>query len=245
MSDCLVSRGVRVRFLPPAPIDFSPEPELKGYRWTGSSWFSASGRSLGDNTLGWARFRRHGPGRRQADASHAFAPPSPGRPRPLSSVEERRASNPYAGVRLAQRAPTACLARRTQAALLKRPDQVRLLGGAPSASRSFSSQDACMPCRRRGCESFPRPQERMNGRAAYGGGLLDRRGHQRPPLVRIQLHPPEQRVPDRQSRVIGVNAGRRPGGRVFEPRLGSSVILGDTMPGHLRRCSSTGRAHAF
>jgi hypothetical protein len=52
-----------------------------------------------------------------------------------------------------------CLARRTQVALLKRPDQVRLLGGAPSKSRSFSSQDACVPCRRQGCKSPPRPQQ--------------------------------------------------------------------------------------
>ena len=37
------------------------------------------------------------------DASHASAPPFPGRPRcPLSSVEEQRASNPCAGVRIVQ-----------------------------------------------------------------------------------------------------------------------------------------------
>ena len=53
MSDCLVSRGLRVRFLPPAPTVRSTEPELKGSR-TGSSWFQAPG-SLGNNTLGFHR----------------------------------------------------------------------------------------------------------------------------------------------------------------------------------------------
>ena len=107
MSDCLVSRGLRVQFLPPAPTDPLPEPELKGYRWTGVAGFQhpadplATTRSASIYALSWS-----GPAAGQMLRT-PLAPPSPGRlPRPLSSVEERRASIPYAGVRLAQRAPT-------------------------------------------------------------------------------------------------------------------------------------------
>ena len=97
----------------------------------------------------------------RADASHASCAVVPGPPLALL------AQGKSAGLRTRMRAfesprglqPT-CLARRTQAALLKRPDQVRLLGGAPSRSRSFRSKDACVPCRRQGCKSPPRPQRK-------------------------------------------------------------------------------------
>ena len=43
---------------------------------------------------------------------------------------------------------------------------------------------------------------RMDGREAYGGDLLNRRGRHRPPLVRIRLHPPSNR-PESGPAVVG------------------------------------------
>jgi hypothetical protein len=146
MSDCLVSRGLRVQFLPPAPTRFIVRAGAGGLSLDREELDSSARLIPGRQharlpfALSWS-----GPAAEQMLRT-LLAPPSPGRPCPLSSVEERRASNPYAGVRLAQRAPSnpTCLARRTQGALLKRPRQVRLLGGAPSRrGRSAARMPAC------------------------------------------------------------------------------------------------------
>ncbi len=88
--------------------------------------------------------RGYGLGRRQHRRFARFCVAVPGPPEcPLSSEEERRASNPNAGVRFAQGAPnTSCLARRTQAVFLNRPGQVRLLGGAPRVA--VVQQQGCL-----------------------------------------------------------------------------------------------------
>jgi hypothetical protein len=203
MSDCLVSRGLRVRFLPPAPTAFQHPSRKLRVITNHTGWALGRGTPLTPH----ARLlkRGHGPGRRRADASHASCAAVPGPPNALLAQWKS------AGLRTRMRAfdsprglQLPCLARRTQAALLKRPDQVRLLGGAPSKSRSFSSQDACVPCRRQGCKSPPRPQRRgMDGREAYGGGLLNRRGHDVLRWFESSSILHQQSHPDRQSRVIG------------------------------------------
>ena len=137
-----------------------------------------------------------------------------------------------------------CLARRTQVALLKRPDQVRLLGGAPSKSRSFSSQDACVPCRRQGCKSPPRPQQADGWPRGLWRRFAESLRTACPPLVRIQLHPPSPMSPG--PAVEGYRVERLAKVRRSRVRVTpcSSVFLRRQ---HVRVCrrNSTGRAAPF